>query len=108
MAESWNTHRKRPDRKHNQPGGRPVLLYTLPELSGYEDKMMPVDMRDVAECERESLRKGENPCSDPYIFNLTCILMEENGLDCPGTGYEAASLYMRLRRIIRNHLGMHC
>ena len=54
MAESWDNHRMRPDCKVNrQQGGWPILLYTMPELCGLENKMVAVDMSEVAECQAE-------------------------------------------------------
>ena len=102
---SWNNHRMRPNPKINSEGGRPVLLYTLPELNGDEDKLVEVDMHEVEVCRTESTCKRSIPC-DRDIFDLACILMEENGWNAPNNGYQAASLYIRLRRQIKHDLNL--
>jgi len=56
-------------------------------------------------CRTESTQKGALPC-DPDIFDVSCILMEEGNWAIPNNGYEAASLYIRLRRRIRDDLGV--
>ena len=69
MAESWDIHRMRPDRKvDRQQGGRPILLYAMPELCGLENKMVAVDMSEVVECQAESIAKGECPCETSEIW----------------------------------------
>ena len=69
VAESWDNHRMRPDRAvHRQQGGRLIPLYTVPELCGLENKMVAVHMSEVAECQAESIAKGECPCETPEIF----------------------------------------
>lgn len=106
MAESWNCHRMRPNRRSDQLGGRPVLLYTLPELRGLHDQMVAVDMDKVAECQMETIPKSWCPCADPEMFDLACIIIDENDWQCPRNGYEAALLYVKLRRVIRGGLGL--
>ena len=76
----------RPSRKHGYTGGRPILLYTLPELLGAEDKMVAVDMFKLVECERESITKERIPCSNSDVFELVSILLEENHLEWPSNG----------------------
>ena len=96
LVHLWNTHKMRIDRKFGRVGGRPVLLYTLPELHGTEDKLVDVDMQEVAGCEDESVPKGVYPC-ERHVFDLCCILMEENKWAVPTDEYEAARLYLLLK-----------
>lgn len=95
----------RADHKSHNHGGRPLLLYTIPELHGKEDKLVPVDMEEVAECQNESIQKDAYIC-DRDMFLLCCILMEENEWSIPNDGYEAGSLYLNLRNPIRSELGI--
>ena len=89
----------RPDENRGRSAGRPLLLYTLPQLFGAEDKLVAVNRRQLVDCQAESTPKGEYPC-DTEVFQLCCILMVENDWDAPTTGYEAAELYRLLRDII--------
>ena len=95
----------RANKKMNLPGGRPLLLYSLPELYGMEDQIVEVNMDEVYECKVECTYKGHYPC-DCDIFEVSCILMDENGWQTPKNGYEAAQLYINLRNQLQNDLGM--
>ena len=105
MVHSWNTHNMRPDRKIGRGGGRPVLLYSLPELSGAEDKLVSVNIEELLACKAECTPKSAYPC-DRDIFELCCILMDENRWTTPNDGYEAAHLYELLRNEIRRDIGL--
>ena len=95
----------RPDHKTERPAGRPITLYTMSELQGVEDKLIDVNMQELAACETESTGKNAYPC-DRDTFDLSCILMEENRWNPPNNGYEAASLYVNLRQKIHDGLGI--
>lgn len=95
----------RPDHKTNRPAGRPITLYTMSELHGVEDTLVDVNMQELGACQTESTKKDAYPC-DVDIFDLSCILMEENGWNPPNNGYEAASLYINLRQTVHNGLGI--
>ena len=105
LVDAWNSHRMRPDHKTDRHGARPDLLYNLPELQGSEDKMVPVDITELDACWTESRRKGCYPC-DIDIFDISCLLIEENNWDVPNDGYEATTLYIRLRAKTRHELGL--
>lgn len=77
VQHAWNTHKMRADRKTNHAGGRPMLLYSLPELHEIEDRLIAVNQDDVRECETGCVYKKSYPC-DRDIFEISCILMEEN------------------------------
>ena len=79
------------------------MLYMLPQLLGGEDKLVAVDMEELADCHAESSPKGEYPC-DKELFDLCCILMIENEWDAPRDGHEAAELYLCLRDTIHNEM----
>ena len=59
-------------------GGRYLCTPCQSCVHGLENKMVAVDMSEVAECQAESIAKGECPCETPEIFDLTCLLMEEH------------------------------
>ena len=89
----------RRNRRANQPGARPSLLYTLPEMAGAEDHKVPVPQQELDICQTESTEKDEYPC-ERNVFDICCILMAENDWAAPQNGYEAAALYIKLKRQI--------
>ena len=89
----------------NYEGGRPMLLYSLSELNGIQDKIVDVDADELHEWEEECLFKEEYPC-DHDIFEVCCILMEENNWQVPSNGYEAAQLYMKLKNQMKLDLNL--
>ncbi|XP_051782603.1 uncharacterized protein LOC127527557 [Erpetoichthys calabaricus] len=99
----WNRHRMRANPSAILPSGKPFLLYTLPELFGYQDELVFVDHLETEVCEEESIPKNEYPC-DPDIHELCCILMEENGFSMPSDPFDAVTLYQALKTIIHNLL----
>ena len=46
-ARLWNNHRIRPSVNRESPGGRPDLLFSLPEVSGTREFMIEVDKVDI-------------------------------------------------------------
>jgi len=80
-----------------------MLLYSIPELHKVEDRLIAVNRDDACECETGCVYKDKYPCN-PDIFEISCILMEENNWVPPSNGYEAARLYKNLRNQIRNDL----
>ena len=103
VVHLWNTHSMRADRTLARQKGRPVIFYTLPELYGAEDKLADVNIQEVVRCQAECSPKRSYPC-DRDVFDLCCILMEENGWVVPNDGYEAARLYLLLKDTIQNNL----
>ncbi|XP_028679645.2 uncharacterized protein LOC114668167 [Erpetoichthys calabaricus] len=99
----WNRHRMRANPSAILPCGKPFLLYTLPEMFGYQDELVFVDHLETEVCEEESIPKNEYPC-DPDIHELCCILMEENGFSMPSDPFDAVTLYQALKTIIHNLL----
>lgn len=45
-ARLWNNNRIRPSTNCESPGGRPDLLFSLPEISGTRDFIVEVDKDD--------------------------------------------------------------
>lgn len=98
VVNTWNAHRIRP-RSGGTVSGRPVVMYSFPELHDAEDRKKPTSIEEVALCVEECTPKGEFPC-DQTVFELCCLLMEENGWEAPADPFTAADLYIRLREEI--------
>lgn len=87
-----------------EPSGKPILMYSCPELYDTEDKLVPVDAEDVAVCTEECIFKESNPCSDEAVFELCLDHMAENDMDIPSDAQEATLLYRLLRDAIYRDL----
>lgn len=104
VVRTWNTHQIRPRPAHGMHGGRPILMFSMPQLYGAgEDKLQPVLPEEVAVCKEECTPKGQYPC-DETVFELCILLMDENGWDAPLDAYAAAELYSLLRNEILENL----
>lgn len=79
--------------------GHPVLMYTVPQVYGAEDKLKTVNLEEVAVCKDECISKSQFPC-DETVFELCVLLMQENGWDAPTDAFDAAELYTSLRTVI--------
>ncbi|XP_077862696.1 uncharacterized protein LOC144344733 [Saccoglossus kowalevskii] len=96
VARIWNSHRIRSSRNQTAPSGRPLMMYSVPELYETSHQIRDVDVEEICVCEGECTPKSEYPC-DETIFELSCIIMEENGWFKPSDPFAAAQLYTSLR-----------
>lgn len=79
------------------------MMYTLPELYGYENQLCPVDSHEVLLCEEETTPKPEHPC-DETVKELCYDIMEEAGDAMPEDADCARELYLSLREAILSQL----
>lgn len=100
---TWNSHKIRASSSNDVASGRPVVMYSFPELHSVQDKLKSVDMDEVTACAEECTPKGQFPC-DETVFELCCLLMEENEWHAPADPLSAADLYISLRREILDNL----
>ena len=100
VVQTWNAHRIRPAPSRGESGGRPVLLYTAPQISGREDRLKLLDQEEVDLCKEECTPKGQLPCNET-VYDLSVLLMQENGWNTPKDAFEAAELYTLLREEIK-------
>ncbi|KAE8577806.1 hypothetical protein XENTR_v10023069 [Xenopus tropicalis] len=103
VVQTWNSHIIRQSSQQTTYAGRPALLYLLPGVYGVEDRLKPVDSDEVSLCREECLPKGQYPC-DKTIFDLCCLLMEENAWGAPEDPFYATDLYIKLRNEILPNL----
>ena len=78
------------------PHGKPVVLYTIPELYATNDYMNPVGQADIDICRMECIFRNGFPC-DEEVFELAVIYMAECDLEQPTNAREALDLYLALR-----------
>lgn len=99
VVNTWNSHKIRPRTSGDVASARPVVMYSFPELHSAVDRLKPVSMEEVSVCMEECTPKGQFPC-DETVFELCCLLMEENEWDAPADALAAADLYIMLREEI--------
>lgn len=103
VVRTWNIHQLRSRPAHGVQSGRPILMYSMPQLYAAEDKLQDVLPEEVAVCKEECTPKGQYPC-DETVFELCFLLMAENVLSPPTDACSATELYSRLRTEILEYL----
>lgn len=78
-------------------------MFSLLGLHNAEDRLKLIDVDEAAFCQEECTPKGQFPC-DETVFDLCCLLMEENGWDAPTDPFSAANLYVLLRAEIQQNI----
>ena len=102
IAKHWNLHKIRPCANTESVPGRPDVLYFLPQLHDTVDHKIAVSDDELSiaeECCCDSI--PENGCSREFQ-ELTCLIMEDEGLQYPSTPQEGAALYFTLLHKINN------
>ena len=96
FAIQWNLHKIRPSRNAESPGGRPDLLYHVPDLTGARDLIIPVSHEDVDMAEQLcGVRSPEHGCSEEFV-ELASLIMEEKGHTMPTSPDNALVLFCTL------------
>lgn len=95
----WSVHKIRSSKKSNSPLGRPCIMYEMPSL--YNTKSYLLEVPSFAlEALVEKCKFNKLPCDEDF-YQLTSLLMIENGLTEPNDPNEATNLYTDLRRILK-------
>lgn len=96
---TWNSHKIRSRFTSDTASGRPVIMYSFPAIHSADDQLKSAEMEEVTVCVEECTPKAQFPC-DETVFELCCLLMEENEWHAPLDPLDASDLYIRLRREI--------
>ena len=70
VVRVWNIHRIRKSANQNVPCGRPVVLYSMPELYNRTSHLVPCVPQEIDAC-RGACVFREYPC-DEDVYNL-CV-----------------------------------
>ncbi|KAJ8043081.1 hypothetical protein HOLleu_10021 [Holothuria leucospilota] len=70
IQRQWNCHRIRHLRNNRAPHGRPLVMYSCPELYGAHDYLHAPDPLEVEVCREEYTFKDEFPCDEDFPFVL--------------------------------------
>ncbi|OWF47264.1 hypothetical protein KP79_PYT26190 [Mizuhopecten yessoensis] len=92
-----NLHLLRNSRNNLLAHGRPILMYTSPELYDTQDYVYPAGNQYAGASKEECTFKNGIPC-DPDVYQLCLEIMLENGWNVPNDATCARELYIRLRR----------
>ena len=91
----WNSHRIRPVRNAECPGGRPDVLYFLSGGDETRDCSFPVTINNFILGQLQCTPQKIFGCTDELI-NLATIVLRQEGLSIPQTVDEAKHLYLLL------------
>ena len=98
VATSWNTHNIQRQRRCEVEGGKPDVMFFLPEVYGSNDYLSHVNMQDVADCKEIY---AEN-CPD-YNDNMDeLIRLLKPDYVPPSNECEALDLYVEMINILEN------
>ena len=96
MTDVWDSHIIRPSRNQNVPSGRPNVMFSVPELYGTENYMVPVEDDEIEVCSENAVFRGAMSC-DEDVYNMCILIMTEQNLTLGNDAYEALDLYLHLR-----------
>ncbi|WAR26873.1 MGT4C-like protein, partial [Mya arenaria] len=99
VRQLWNCHRIRHVRNNISPSGRPVTMYTCPELYGAQDYLCAVHRANVDSCLEGCVLKSNITC-DATVFEICTMIMDDHDLQMPDCGDSAVILYQTLRHKI--------
>ena len=81
-----------------EPSGRPLILYSLPELHGTHSYLCPVSKEEMDVYSKDCTFRKSIQC-DEDVFEMCSIFVAENNFAFPSTADKAVVLYMELRQI---------
>jgi len=96
----WDSHTIRPTRNRRVPGGRPVVMYSVPEIYGTRDYRVNVQSDEIAACKSECVYAAS--VCDPLVEEICIVLMNEHDWSLPVDYIEAVTLYHNLRGALPN------
>lgn len=90
----WNQHRMQLKKNHENPGGKPDILFFVPDAYGTRDYKVECDQNDILYCHQVyGKSRPIHGCSEECIELVNCIFPNHNR---PSEVNEAAELYGRL------------
>ena len=74
LTTMWNTYTLSSSSSIPWEGNRPLMLYTLPELYGFENQFCSDDAHEVVPCEEETTPKQYHPCDETVMIISNYIM----------------------------------
>ena len=98
VATLWNTHNIQRQRRCEVEGGKPDVMFFMPEAHGSNDYLSYVDMQDVTDC-KEIYAEA---CADyDNEINELITLLKPDYVP-PLDEYEALELYVEIMHLLEN------
>ena len=92
----WNTHWIRQSANKESPGGKPDVIYSIPELHNTENFLVDVTLDDVDVAEDLCIPRHTIRDCDENFIELADIINTEHNLHAPTTVAEAENYYVTL------------
>lgn len=105
VAYQWQIHKIRPAKNQNSPNGKPVLMYTMPEMFGGSDYICSINVQKLAVA--DDICTGHASKCDETIMELCDALLADYGINKPKSVEDLCVLYVFLRNKIHDMLGCH-
>ncbi|ESO91514.1 hypothetical protein LOTGIDRAFT_153956 [Lottia gigantea] len=99
VTEVWDNHIIRPTTNQHVPSGRPIVMFSAPELYNVQDYKTLIENNQILICREETMFRKAIPC-DEDIYDICMLLMIENAMQYPTDAYKALDLYLELRETI--------
>jgi len=71
VAKLWNSHKMCTKKGTYSAGGRPIIIYALPQIYSTQDYLVSVKTDEIELCKEECTFKGRYPC-DKDVLNFAC------------------------------------
>ena len=92
----WNTHWIRQSANKESPGGKPDVIYSIPELHNTENFLVDVTLDDVDVAGDLCIPRHTIRDCDENFIELADIINTEHNLHAPTTVAEAENYYVTL------------
>lgn len=102
VVQEWNVHRISRSRNSASPTGRPIIMFSAPQIYEARDYKREVSLERLVACKEECVVLNF-PC-DEDVYNLCNIILEEQNLFLTGDPYQAVDVYISLRNEIKRLL----
>ena len=99
VAELWNTHNIQSQKRHDVEGGKPDIMYFIPEVYNTYNYLCVVDVEDVRACRR---LYTEN-CADFHANTEELVLLLKPDYVPPTDTSEAVLLFTEIAQLLENY-----
>ena len=103
LSMGYYNHTIRNSREAESPGGKPDALFYTTEVTGGENKSVPVNERSLQVIKSLYKNSGDSVYSEEFL-KLVAIVMHENALNIPTNIRDPKLLYLKLVEEIERYL----
>ena len=99
----WNSHKLQTQRNQTGPTGRPMIMYTMPQMYNTRNYEQQVDADDLGHCRDRCTFRRSTTC-DQAVYTLCEFLIADYVIELPVNAEEGCELYLFLRKEVRELL----